>query len=319
MTRVLARFAQGLLVVLVAAFLAFFLIRSLPGDELSRLEMLPDMPAEEVARLRAIKADTGSTGAQYATWMTGVVSGNFGFSSTRNEPVINVLREHLPPTLLLMTLAFVASLAAGIALGTWQAFHRGSVGERVTSGIALTILSVPEFWLAIILLLLFALVLPWFPMQGMKDPAGDFSFFGALLDRIHHIVLPLLSLTLVDTAVISRYQRTAMQDVIGQHFLRTARAKGVPEQRIKWWHALRVSVLPTITIAGLFFPALFIGAVLIERVFAWPGLGSVLTKAIDERDHFLVAGIVIVGSGMTALGSFLADVAREIADPRLRT
>ena len=255
---------------------------------------------------------------KYLDWLQSALGGALGFSSFRNMSVAQVIRERLPATLQLMSLAFVTSLIAGIALGTWQGFRSGTKAERVSSTITMTVFSIPEFWLAIILLWVFALNMHWFPTQGMNDVTGHTSTFAAFADRLHHIILPWLSLALIDMAVISRYQRAAMREVLNQQFLRTARAKGVPEQEIMWWHALRVAILPTITIAGLFFPALFVGAVLIERVFGWPGIGSELTSAIESRDYLLVSGIVIVGSAMTALGSFLADTARELADPRLR-
>jgi peptide/nickel transport system permease protein len=279
----------------IAASIAFLLLKSIPGDEFSHLLENPNISADELARLREHFGPNEPLAAQYWHWLSRALQGDLqSASSFGHRPVAQVIGEHLPNTLQLMTLAFLTSMAAGIALGAWQGTHTGSRGERVSSGLTLGLFSIPDFWLALILLLVFALVLQWFPAQGMRSPGGDGSWISTIGDRLHHIFLPWLSLTLVDIAVISRYQRAAMRDVLAHQFLRTARAKGVPESSIMWRHALRVAVLPTITIAGLYFPALFVGAVLIEKVFSWPGIGLVLTQAIAARDYFLVAGIVVV-------------------------
>ncbi len=314
----LARLLQGVAVVLFAASITFFLIKALPGDQFSERSTNPNISAETLARFRARSGNDEPLLAQYWIWISSAAQGDLNRSDIFNKPVARVIGQHLPATLQLMSLAFVASMVGGIALGTWQGTATGSRAERLSGAVSLALVSIPEFWLAMILLLVFAINVHWFPTQGMSNLNHDGTVVGIILNRLHHLFLPWLSLTLLDIAVISRYHRAAMRDVMGQQFLRTARAKGVPEHHIKWKHALRVAVLPIITIAGLYFPALFVGAVLIEQLFSWPGIGSVLPQAIASRDYFLVAGIVVVGSAMTATGSFLADVTRERLDPRLR-
>lgn len=304
---------------LIATTIAFLLIQSLPGDAFSDIAANPSVAPEAVARYRARFLSGETPIAQYWSWLQSVVTGDLLHSTWGGKPVTEVIAKSLPATLQLMSLAFITSMIGGIALGAWQGLQAGSRAERLVSKLSVGVISIPDFWLAIILLLIFALKLQWFPVGGMTDAPRGSSFLTVALNRLHHFVLPWLALTLVDMAVISRFQRAAMREVVQQQFLTTARAKGVSESDIRWRHALRVAVLPTITIAGMYFPALFVGAVLIETVFSWPGIGRVLTSAIDQRDYFLVTGVVLVGSAMTALGSLLADVTREWADPRVRT
>jgi len=223
----------------------------------------------------------------------------------------------LPKTLLLMGLAFVASLLLGVVLGVWQGARAGSGGDRTLSALTLGMYSVPEFVLAIGLLLLFVSALHWLPASGMTDPMHDYMpFADRIIDRVRHLVLPTVALTVVSAGVFARFQRAAMRDSMGEPFVRTARAKGLSEGAVRR-HALRASLLPVITLAGLLFPTLLGGAVLVEKVFNWPGMGSLLFEGAGERDYWLVTGAVVVGSTMTALGTLLADVARALVDPRV--
>ncbi len=276
------------------------------------------MTDELRARWRALYGLDRPLWAQYADWLGRAVRGDLGRSITQQRPVATILREVLPNTLLLMGLAFAASAALGSALGAWQGARAGSRGDRAASTLALVVYSLPEFWLALVLLMVFAHRLHWLPVTGMTDPMHDHLPPGRqLLDRLRHLVLPWLSLTLVGTAVFARFQRAAMREAIGEPFVRTARAKGLPGRAVRR-HAWRAALLPVITLAGLLFPALLAGAVFVERVFSWPGMGTTLVRAITEHDYELVAAIVVLGSAMTAAGSLLADVVREVADPRLR-
>jgi peptide/nickel transport system permease protein len=178
----------------------------------------------------------------------------------------------------------------------------------------------PDFWLALMVMLTFAYWIPLFPVAGMTDAVmyGYWPAWRQLLDRLHHMVLPVATLTLLSTAVIARYQRSAMLDIMHDEYVRTARAKGVTERGVMRRHALRNALLPIITLFGLSFPALLGGAVFVERVFAWPGMGFLTVTAISQRDYHLVTAAVIVGSGMVVIGSLLADLLSAAVDPRLR-
>lgn len=306
------------MVVIIASSVAFLLGKGLPGDEFSELLTNPNISVERVAQLKAQFGTNTPLPEQYVAWLGGLVRGDSFRSRFYNEPVSQVIARALPHTLQLMGLAFFSSIIGGILLGTWQATKQGTIAERASSTLTFTIFSLPDFWLAMLLQMVFAFSLGWFPSGGRTDFSLNPTAFEIVRQQIRYTMLPWLSLTIVDIAVFARYQRAAVRDVMGQQFLRTARAKGVSESDITRKHTLRVALLPMITVAGMYFPALLVGAILIETVFSWPGVGQLLIKAVENRDYFLISGIVVLGSAMTALGSFLADVLREFADPRLR-
>ncbi len=279
----------------------------------------PAMTRERMEQLRQQFGNNTPLLQQYWHWLSSALHGDLQWSRFNNEPVTKLIGGALPYTLLLMGLAYPAGVLGGVALGAWQAMHSGTRLGRASTAMTFTIFSLPDFWIAILLQLIFVAKLRLFPAGGAFGYESGLSLPAQIMSKAHYVALPWLSLVLVDVAVFARFQRAAMRDVAGQQFLRTARAKGVSERVVNWKHALRVSVLPMITLAGMYFPALFVGAILVETVFGWPGVGSLLSRAIAERDYFLVAGIVVVGSTMTALGNALADTAREFADPRLRS
>jgi peptide/nickel transport system permease protein len=229
------------------------------------------------------------------------------------------LADALPRSLFLMGCALSVSLVGGMLIGAWQGARAGSRRDRTTSTVLLVLYSLPEFWLALVLLVVFVHQLGWLPATGITDEMYRYmSARRQFVDRVRHLVLPLTSLSLVGLAVFARYQRHAMQESMAQAFVRTARAKGLTESAVRR-QAWRTALLPVITVTGLMLPALITGAVFVERVFAWPGMGFAMIRAIEARDYPVVSAGVILGSAVTALGAALADIAREIADPRLRT
>jgi peptide/nickel transport system permease protein len=302
-------------VAVIAATAAFLLLHVAPGDPYSNLDMGGKTPPAVIAMQRAQRGLDRPLAEQYVRWLGSAARGDFGWSVSKQRPVADVLRDAVPRTLGLMGLSFVLSIALGVLLGAWQGTHAGTRGDRVSAFLALVAYSIPEFWLA--MLLLWWLV-PLLPASGITDDnASYYGLLWRLRDRAAHLVLPLLSLTLVGTAVIARFQRVAMREVFAELFVRTARAKGLDEGAVRR-QALRAALLPVITISGLYFQSVFAGSVFVEKIFAWPGMGLTLLEGIGQRDYNLVAAYVIVGSGMAALGNLAADVLREVADPRLR-
>jgi peptide/nickel transport system permease protein len=249
-----------------------------------------------------------------------VARGDLGYSHLLRVPVRDALAATLPRTLLLMGLAIGLSFALGIRLGLFEARHRGRTRARVANGASLFVYSLPDFWLALMILLTFAYWIPILPAGGMTDPVmHDFMSPGRkLLDVARHLALPLLTLTLLVTALVARFQRSALFEVLPSDFIRAARAKGVEERDVVGRHALRNALLPMITLAGFAFPALLGGAVFVERVFTWPGMGLLVVSAINGRDYALVVASVVVGGAMVVIGSMLADIAYGLADPRIR-
>lgn len=316
--RALGRLVQTLLVVWIASSLAFVLLRAAPGDPYaSQLEGIP-VPAATRAAWRAQLGLDQPLPVQYVHWLGNVVRGDFGWSTLHQRPVADVLRETLPRTLLLMSLALGTSLALGMLLGAWQGTHGGSLGDDAISSASLLVWSVPEFWLALLLLQLFAYELAWLPATGIVSETHAYlSPAARVRDRLEHLVLPWLTLSLVGTALFARFQRSSMREAWQEPFVRTARAKGVRESGVRR-HAWRTALLPVITLTGLVFPALLGGAVFVERIFAWPGMGHTTVLAVNARDYAFVTAAVVIGSAMTAAGSLLADWAQQLADPRTR-
>jgi peptide/nickel transport system permease protein len=257
---------------------------------------------------------------QYVRYLAHLSKGDLGDSFSERRPVWEALAERIPATLILALTALVIDFSLGIFLGAMQGARPGSRVDDSFSAVTLTLYSVPVFWLGLVLMLVFAQNLGWFPLSGAKSPVGydQLPLLGKLWDRIHHLMLPALTLGLVGAAGTARYQRAAMMDVIGRDFIRTARAKGIPEKLVVFRHALRNSLLPIITLFGLSFPILLSGAVLVESVFGWPGLGRFVVDAISNRDYPVVTGAAIVAASMVMVGNLLADLLYLIVDPRTR-
>jgi peptide/nickel transport system permease protein len=315
-----ARVAQSAVVVLLVTTISFFLIRLAPGDPFSFVGDT-SMSATVRNQLRAQFGYNRPMLEQFVLFLGNVARGRLGYSHSMHRYVGDVLAEVLPRTLLLMAVALVLSFGLGIIVGAWQALRRGSWFDRSLSAVLLFFYSIPDFWLALMALLAFGYWLPVFPAGGMIDQImHDYmSLGGRIRDVAAHLVLPSLTLALLASAGIARYQRAALLDVLPQEFVRTARAKGLGESAVVLKHALRNALLPVITLLGLMLPSLVGGTFFVEKVFAWPGMGYVAANAIQARDYDLVTGSVIVGGIMVTLGSFLADLLYAVADPRLRT
>jgi peptide/nickel transport system permease protein len=257
---------------------------------------------------------------QYVKWLGNLGRGEFGWSHSRNRRVADVLSETVPRTLLLMGTALIAGVLAGVALGTWQAARVGSKAERAVNTLAIATLSIPEFLVALAALALPAARWHWFPVSGIVDPAmhDTMSALGRASDILRHLALPAATLALITAASVSRFHRTAMLAVLPEEYVRTARAKGAGEFTAVVSHALRNALGPLITIVGLLLPALFGGAVFVETIFSWPGIGRMMVDAVSGSDYPLVLAGVIVGSVLVAVGSALADVLSALANPRVR-
>ncbi|WP_396220030.1 ABC transporter permease [Gemmatimonas sp.] len=310
------RVLQSVAVVCSAATLAFVLLQLAPGDPATALG--EGVAPELRAAIRARYGLDDSIATQYGRWLWSLLRGDLGWSRDQQRPVAAVLADALPRSLVLMGCALSVSLMGGMLIGAWQGARAGSRRDRTTSTALLVLYSLPEFWVALLLLVVFAHQLHWLPATGITDEMSRYlTAREQLVDRVRHLVLPLTSLSLVGVAVFARYQRDAMQESMAQAFVRTARAKGLSESAVRR-QAWRSALLPVITVTGLMLPALITGAVFVERVFAWPGMGYAMIRAIEARDYPVVSAGVILGSAVAAFGAALADIARDIADPRLR-
>ncbi|HEY5219406.1 MAG TPA: ABC transporter permease [Gemmatimonadaceae bacterium] len=316
--RIAARVGQAIVVLWVVATLAFVLIHAAPGDPFGF--DAPNMTPAVRAQQRAQFGYDKPLPTQYARWLTSAARGDFGYSLSLHEHVRDAIADALPRTLLLMGVAIVASFALGIALALFQVRFRETRRARWAGNVALLFYSVPDFWLALVMLLLFAYWIPILPAGHPVDPVMH-QYMGPLaaaLDHVTHLILPALTLTLLTTAGVSRFQRSELLDVLPLDFVRTARAKGLDERSVLRRHVLRNALIPTITLFGLALPALLGGSVFVEKIFSWQGMGWITVNAIGTRDYPLVLAGVMVGTVLVVVGSLVADLAYAVVDPRLR-
>ena len=321
MRRFLARrLAHGVAVIFIAASMSFLLVHLAPGDPFSStLDSATIDPAVK-ARWRAAYGLDRSLPEQYVRFLGQLATWNLGPSLRESRPAADVIADAVPNTLVLMGTALVLSFLIGIALGTWQAARSGTRGDRAAGVASLIVASMPEFWLGVILLLIFAHRLHVLPAGGTVDRVmyDYLSPFGRVVDRVRHLALPAITLALLGTASIARYQRATVLDVLPRDFVRTARAKGVTDRRVLWHHALRNALVPTIVLAGLSLPTLLGGAVFVEQVFSWPGMGRVAAQSFAARDYQVVIGATVVGATLVVIGGILADLLHAAVDPRVR-
>ena len=326
MTRYLLRRVLGAIpLVLGVATIVFFLVNLAPGDP-TNLLITPGMRAEVIEQMRANFGLDEPVHVRYVKWVGALLQGDFGYSFSHNRPVIAVIGDMLPNTLLLSGLALAVAFVVGILLGIVQAVRQYSATDSVLSVVALFFYSMPSFWLALMLILTFSLYArnawDWpifFPASGRVSVDHAFlTPWEQLKDRVMHLVLPVTSLSAVLAAGVARYMRGSMLEVVRQDYVRTARAKGLAERRVVFKHALRNALIPVITLLGLYLPALFSGTVFIEYVFAWPGMGKTIFDAISTRDYPLVMACSFIFAAMVVAGNLVADVLYAVVDPRIR-
>lgn len=313
----LRRLAAGLAIVVAVATLTFIAIHLAPGTPFLSQERPMD-PAV-VARLRARFGLDRPLPVQYVDYLGGLLHGDLGESFSELRPVGRVIADAAPNTLILAATALAIDFLLGIAIGVVQAAQARRRLDVALTNTTLFFYSLPTFWLGLVLLLVFTQWLRWFPPGNVTGALYEALPLGArLLDRLSHLALPALTLGLVGAAGTARFQRAALLETLGEDYVRTARAKGLTEPRILVHHALRNALLPVITLLGVALPFLLTGAVVVETVFAWPGLGKVAADAIQARDYPLVVGTTLLASVLVVAGSILADLLMTIVDPRLR-
>lgn len=314
------RLLQGLAILFTVATVTFALIHAAPGEPFAaQLEDARFTPEMSATLRRQYGLDAPLT-MQYGRFLAQLARADLGNSLSQHVPVRSILGVALPRTLLLMSVALAAGFALGVVTGAAQAARAGTRLDRLLGRVSVALLALPDFWLALALSLVFAKRLRWFPVSGMLDQTMHeyMSPMGKLRDVAWHLVLPAATLALIIGAVVARHQRQALVDILPEDFVRSARAKGVRERTVVMRHALRNALLPTITLLGLALPALVGGAVFVEYIFAWPGMGRVALDALAARDYPVVLGTTLVGSALVVVGSVLADLLSAAVDPRLR-
>ena len=308
---VVRRIAQGVPLLLVISLLVFALIHAAPGGPLSTYLENPNVRPEDIERLRRAMGLDRPLGLQYLSWLWAFVRGDWGFSYADGRPVLDRLAERVPATLELVASACVMALMAALPVGILAAVSRRF--DRVTSVLAVAGISLPVFWLGLLLQLVFAGALGWLPSSGRAAFDG-----GDLADRLAHLVLPATVLAAALSAAWSRYLRRAMRDTVARPFMRAARARGLRERTLLLHHALP-NALPTfVTVVLLDVSMMASGAVVTESIFAWPGIGSLFTESLARRDYTVLMAFLMVGSVAVMTLTLVADIAVYALDPRTR-
>ncbi len=321
MLRYLAgRVLQGVAIIFVVATFTFLILQLAPGDPVDAMGASGPLTREVAEQQRINFGLDRPIVERYVRYIWNIARGDLGHSYMWPQSVGTAIRQRIPATLILAFTALLIDFTLGILIGSVQGVRRRSHTDDTLSLVTLTLFSIPPFWLGLMLILVFSVGLGWFPPSGIRTPwlYPHLSFFGGLWDHAIHLVLPALTLGVIGAASTARFQRAAMIEVVHQDYVRTARAKGLEEKTVRYRHALRNAILPIITLFGLSFPLLLSGAVLVEEVFSWPGLGNLTVDAFRNRDYPLVTGLAIVTAAMVVVGNLLADLLYHVVDPRTR-
>ncbi len=316
----LTQLLQGLALVLAVVVLNFLLVHAAPGDPVETIAGASGGMSEELKEdLRQQYGLDKPLSTQLAVYLGKVLSGDLGYSYFFNLPVSGLILDRVPATLLLVLSAVIAAFGIGTTLGVLASRRPNGLLSQAITVISLIGFAAPVFWTGIMLVILLASVFPLFPISGMRavDSAGAGSL-SDVVDVLHHLVLPTLTLALVYLAQYSRLARASMLDVLGSDFVRTARAKGLAERVVLYKHALRNAVLPVVTMLGLQFGNLLAGAVLVETVFNWPGLGRLAFESVLRRDYPTILGVLLFSSIIVVVMNQLTDLAYRLIDPRIR-
>jgi peptide/nickel transport system permease protein len=304
-------------------FLTFAITNLIPGSPVARLvgddRGRAMIQAEDVERIKANLGLDQPVHIRYLIWLGNVVRGDLGVSIRASSPVTDLILQKLPNTLVLTGTAFLVSFLVAIPIGAFAAVKRNSWFDHTSTAIAVAGYSIPTFWLALVLLMVLAVKfkewgLPSLPAGGAYDLRGG----GDLADRLRHLILPVFTLAFVQAAYWTRFIRSQMLEALSQDYVRTARAKGIAERLVLMRHSLRNAILPLVTLLGLAIPELFAGALVVEQIFTYPGMGQLAFTAAINKDYPLIMGTVLFASFLVLLGNLLADVAYSAVDPRVR-
>jgi peptide/nickel transport system permease protein len=316
---ILHRMFQMIPILVLLSVIVFALLTSMPGDPLDRmLEDNPDFTFEDYMRLRAIYGLDDPVYIRYFKWSGQVIQGNLGYSRQYKIPVQNLVLPRLQNTLILSIGALVLALTVALALGIISAVKQYSPIDYASMGFAFWGFSVPNFWLGLMLIVLFSVNLHWLPPGGIMSSDVQPGFWNQLMDRGKYLIMPIFVSAVSEMASWTRYTRNSLLDVLQLDYLRTARSKGLTEQAVVVKHALKNSLLPLVTVIGGSFSRFFAGATIVETVFSYPGMGKLLYDSVMGNDFVLSMAILMLLSFMVLMGSLIADVVYGWVDPRIR-
>jgi peptide/nickel transport system permease protein len=318
-------------VLLGVSVIVFFMVRAIPGDP-AQILLGQQATQEQVQDLRAEMGLDKPVLVQYGVFLRGAVTGDLGDSIATGRPVVTELLARFPATLELTAFAMFIAILVGVPVGVISAVRQYSLLDKVTSVFALTGISMPIFWLAMILIVIFGVRLQLLPFPGRLSSGVTIQAYTGLVlvdslltgnfagfwDGLKHLILPALALGTIPMAVIMRMTRSSMLEVMGEDYVRTARAKGVVPWRVIFKHTLRNAMLPTVTVIGLQVGLLMGGAIITETIFSWPGVGQIVYESINRRDYAMIQGVVLYGALLFVLVNLLVDILYAVLDPRVR-
>ena len=309
---IVKRILQMIPVIILVSIFSFMIIHFAPGDPIN-MYIRQDMTQQEIDELRVDLGLDGTIAEQYLAWLSNICRGNWGNSLINHQPVAKQIFEKLPATLLLMGTSFVLSILMSIPLGLVSGMKKNKAADQFISIFAYIGISIPAFWLALMLIIIFSLNLHWLPSNGMRTVGSN-----SVLDILWHLILPGIGLSVGNTAVFTRYIRSNTITQLEEEYVLTAKAKGVSKRRIMTGHVLKNCLLPIITIAGMNLASLVTGSFIIESVFGWPGMGTLGMSAINSRDYPMIMGFTMLSCVILIIGNFIADLLYGVADPRIK-
>ena len=298
---------------IIITFLIYWGIELMPGDVIDFLipmDQLAEMSAEEIAAFKAAKGLDGPMIVRYLSWLKDVCTGNLGYSLQNNMPVGELMMQKLPATIELSLAALVISTVLGVLLGVVSALKRGKIADNILTVAGMIGVAIPQFLFGIFCIILFSLQLHWFPV-GQRGEGG-------LLSELHALFLPAFVLGISQTAGVMRYARSSMLDSMNRDYVKTARAKGLPEWKVNMYHGFRVACTPVMVLIGFRLPTLISGAIVIENIFQWPGVGRWFTDAIKTQNTPIIMSVGLFMVLMVLLSSLLVDVLTAVLDPRVK-
>lgn len=320
---IIRRLLWMLPLLLGVSIICFGLLKQAPGDPVVAIiaagrDSGSQLTTEDREALREIYGLNRPVYVQYVDWLREAVRGNFGNSTRMREPVFDVIMTRLPNTMKLAGVALVLTLVIALPLGIISAVKQYSPTDYSLTFFSFVGISIPQFWLALMLLYTFGIWLGWLPVRGIQSAVVEPGLWNGIWDTISHYILPVTSITLVGLAGYMRYQRAAMLEVIRQDYIRTARAKGLSERKVILKHAWRNALIPIITLMGYIFVILVEGSVVVENIFSWPGMGQLAVQSLNQRDYPVMMGIVLLSSVLILFGTLLSDILYALVDPRVR-
>jgi peptide/nickel transport system permease protein len=320
MSKYLIRRLLGLIPLLIGiSFIIYALLNMVPGSPADQFEGNPSMLPEDRERIIENLGLNDPWYLRYFVWLSNVIQGDLGNSYINFVPVWVTLKAALPNTLILSTTSLLLAIVVSVPVGIISAVYRNGLFDRIATIASTAFFSIPSIWLGLLLIILFSVQFdnwgfPALPTGGTRSFRGESGF----VDRVEHLILPVFTLAIVEVAGLTRYIRASMLEVIRQDYIRTAQSKGLRQRVVLLSHGFRNALLPLVTLVGLSIPNLFGGALIVENVFAYPGIGQVTISALGQSDYSLAMGAIMMLAFLTVIGNLIADIMYGMLDPRVR-